>query len=164
MVPIETDIARNTIFRMQISLAVYSFGDIISNFSEGDVAVSESACECNFHSCLSLPCRHIFFFRKHKNMSSFDQCPVEPRWTKTYCKKNHVIFDDQPCPETVVTVTPSRNVISRKWPTDGISGCYPRDGTTRHYTGNYISKLYTAKLICILKIVLRAMSVSTGTI
>jgi hypothetical protein len=37
-------------------------------------------------------------------MSSFDQCLVEPRWTKTYYKKNHVVFDDQPCPETVVTV------------------------------------------------------------
>jgi hypothetical protein len=52
------------------------FGDIISSvmsggaISEGDVAVSESTCECNFHSCMSLPCRHIFFFRKHKNMSS----------------------------------------------------------------------------------------------
>ena len=33
-----------------------------------------------------------------------------------------------------------RNAISRKWPTDGISGCYPWDGTTRHYTGNCISK------------------------
>ena len=31
MVPVETDIARNTIFRMQISLAVYSFGDTISS-------------------------------------------------------------------------------------------------------------------------------------
>jgi hypothetical protein len=33
-----------------------------------------------------------------------------------------------------------RNAISRKWPTDGILGCYPWDGTTRHYTGNCISK------------------------
>ena len=139
MTSVETDIARNTIFRMQISLAVYSAmsGGAIS---EGDVAVLESICECNFHSCMSLPCRHIFFFRKHKNMSSFDQCLVEPRWTKTYYKKNHVIFDDHPCPETVVTVTPRRNAISRKWPTGGISGCYPWDGTTRHYTRNYISK------------------------
>ena len=112
MTSVETDIARNTIFRMQISLAVYSAmsGGAIS---EGDVAVLESTCECNFHSCMSLPSRHIFFFRKHKNMSSFDQCLVEPRWTKTYYKKNHVIFDDHPCPETVVTVTPRRNAISR---------------------------------------------------
>jgi hypothetical protein len=44
-------------------------------------------------------------------MSSFDQCLVEPRWTKTYYKKNHVIFDDQPCPETVVTVTLRRRRV-----------------------------------------------------
>ena len=54
---------------------------------EGDVTVSERTCECNFHSYMSLHCRHIFFFRKHKNMYSFDQCLVEPRWTKTYYKK-----------------------------------------------------------------------------
>ena len=96
-------------------------GDIYKNTvaisiksSEGDVTVSKSTCECNFHSCMSLPCRHIFFFRKHKNMSSFDQCLVEPRWTKTYYKKKHVIVDDQPCLETVVTATPHRNAISRK--------------------------------------------------
>ena len=35
MVPVETDIARNTIFRMQISLAVYSFGDTISSVMSG---------------------------------------------------------------------------------------------------------------------------------
>ena len=101
----------------EMSKISYS-GDIYENTvaisiksSEGDVTVSESTCECNFHSCMSLPCRHIFFFRKHKNMSSFDQCLVEPRWTKTYYKKNHVVFDDQPCPETVVTVTPRRRRV-----------------------------------------------------
>ena len=34
-----------------------------------------------------------------------------PRWINTYYKKNHVIFDDQPCPETVVTVTPRRRRV-----------------------------------------------------
>jgi hypothetical protein len=69
-----------TIFE-NLEITFFSFWLIKS--SEGDVIVSESTCECNFHSCMSLPCRHIFFFRKHKNMSSFDQCLVEPRWTKT---------------------------------------------------------------------------------
>jgi zinc finger SWIM domain-containing protein 3 len=101
----------------EMSKISYS-GDIYKNTvaisiksSEGELTVSESTYKCNFHSCMSLPCRHIFFFRKHKNMSSFDQGLVEPRWIKTYYKKNHVIFDDQPCPETVVTVTPRRRRV-----------------------------------------------------
>ena len=67
----------------EMSKISYS-GDIYKNTvaisvkpSEGDTTVSESTCECNFHSCMSLTCRHIFFFRKHKNMSSFDQCLVD---------------------------------------------------------------------------------------
>ena len=42
MVPVETDIARNTIFRMQISLAVYGFGDIISSVMSGEALMSYS--------------------------------------------------------------------------------------------------------------------------
>jgi hypothetical protein len=86
------------IFKYYVFFLVISFGP--SWFDETlikgrhiDVTVSESTCECNFHSCMSLLCRHIFSFRKHKNMSSFDQCLVEPRWTKTDYKKKHVIFD-----------------------------------------------------------------------
>jgi hypothetical protein len=57
------------------------------------ITVSESTCECNFHSCMSLPCRHIFFFRKHKNMSSFDQCLVDHDGSTLITRKTTADWD-----------------------------------------------------------------------
>ena len=52
--------------------------------SEGPINVTASSCQCSFWTTRKLPCRHMFAYRKTKNIASFDTDLVAERWSARY--------------------------------------------------------------------------------
>ncbi|VDI19045.1 Hypothetical predicted protein [Mytilus galloprovincialis] len=75
--------------------------------SDGDLTVTATTCDCGFFKSMTLPCRHILFFRRQSQTSA------HTAGQKLTIEKSHVVFDESQQPENNIqlTTTPRRRRV-----------------------------------------------------
>ena len=80
---------------------------VFTKFHVFKYLVTPLSCTCKYFISMGLPCRHIFKFREHLNLSLFDERFVLIRWTNDYFS-NHPIFQEN----DVITKAANSNLFS----------------------------------------------------
>ncbi|CAC5383191.1 ZSWIM3 [Mytilus coruscus] len=73
--------------------------------SDGNLTVTATTCDCGFFKSMTLPCRHILFFRRQSLLNEYSPDLSAYRWTKAYFRKSHVVFDESQQPENNIQLT-----------------------------------------------------------
>ena len=78
--------------------------------SDGVINVTHSTCSCLFFSSMLLPCRHIFSLRKKSGVSLFDSSLCDQRWTRSYFRSEHRVFQSTSAEtQTTVEITAAKS-------------------------------------------------------
>ena len=65
---------------------------LVKSNSLGNIAVGATSCPCSFFTSILLPCKHIFAVRQYLKLSFFEESLCGKRWTQTYLKENHRVY------------------------------------------------------------------------